>query len=923
MKFNPLTLLLFLATSACGSSLSTSQETISSSNNTIISEISSTASNELVFNDLQVITFRLRGDNVANYSNFAIWIWEDGFEGELFVFEATDTYGGYISFPVETWETRTRLNYIIRPANTWAGQSPDTIIQYADFAPYVTSEGEMNVYLILGETEYYFTEADATGDRVTGAFFASWRTIEVLTNAPFTSYQILADEEVIASGGAGNSGQLAVIPEDADLSLLYRVKVLFKPGDTKYRFRTVLANRLFDTTKFNQEMTYTGNDLGMTLTETDAIFKVWAPTSQRVKLNIYTNGDTSTITGQTINDFPIGTYTMDRGDYGVFEYTLPLTAHRGLIGRYYTYSVTNSIGTNEVMDPYAKTAGVNGVRAMITDISLIQPEGWDEVTFSDISSPTDLLVYELHVRDLTMDETWTGTEANRGKFAGLIEEGTSYTSPDGITVSTGFDHLKDLGFNALQILPFYDQANNELSETFNWGYNPLNFNVLEGQYSVNPRSGTTRVYEFKQVVQKFASIDVRIIMDVVYNHTHTGTSSNFNMLVPGYYYRLNPDGTFSDGAGVGNETKSERPMFRKFIVDSVKFWAEEYKIKGFRFDLMALIDVDTMNLVKSELNKIDPDIVVYGEPWKGFSDTTLPLDQQSNTYSVYNRLNGVGGFKDAGRNGLKGENNWGNGTEYGWFQKGEADNAANPTFINRVKGMMGGVNGDFYSSSYRDPKKTVNYASAHDNLTLYDQLQGTVGVQNTPNASVGINALVSFSVGIPFIHAGEEVMRTKIAAPTDPEETYFIINGQKISHNSYKSPDSTNSIKWDRKVTYLAQYERYKEMFELRLTLPAFHIESSSLVQPSSGAKMGFWDGAIAYSTIGAWFTNDPNNAYYVFVNAREATTSGSLTSLLIWGSASDQVEVMFDSLGVHTPGTRLNGQVLMQSYQVLLLKRL
>lgn len=921
MKTNNYYFLLFLILSSCNNSTSTSN--LSSSSQTISSISITDSSSEITLNDFQVITFRLRGDNVANYSNFAIWIWEDGYEGELFTFEDTDDYGGYISFPVDTWETRTRLNYIIRPANTWAGQSPDTIIQYADFAPYVTPEGEMNVYLILGETEYYFTEADATGDRVTGAFFASWRTIEILTNAPFTSYQILADEDVIASGGSGNSGQLAVIPEDADLSLLYRVKVLFKPGDTKYRFRTVLANRLFDTSKFNQEMTYTGNDLGMTLTETDAIFKVWAPTSQRVKLNIYTNGDTSAITGQTINDFPIGTYTMDRGDYGVYEYTLPLTAHRGLIGRYYTYSVTNSIGTNEVMDPYAKTAGVNGVRAMITDISLIQPEGWDEVTFSDISSPTDLLVYELHVRDLTMDETWTGSETNRGKFAGLIEEGTTYTSPDGITVSTGFDHLKDLGFNALQILPFYDQANNELSETFNWGYNPLNFNVLEGQYSVNPRSGITRVYEFKQVVQKFASIDVRIIMDVVYNHTHTGTSSNFNMLVPGYYYRLNPDGTFSDGAGVGNETKSERPMFRKFIVDSVKFWAEEYKIKGFRFDLMALIDVETMNLVKSELNTIDPDIVVYGEPWKGFSDTTLPLDQQSNTYSVYNRLNGVGGFNDAGRNGLKGENNWGNGTEYGWFQKGEADNASNPTFINRVKGMMGGVNGDFYSSSYRDPKKTVNYASAHDNLTLYDQLQGTVGVQNTPNASVGINALVSFSIGMPFLHAGEEVMRTKIAAPTDTEETYFIINGQKISHNSYKSPDSTNSIKWDRKVTYLAQYERYKAMIELRLTLPAFQVESSSLVQPSSGAKMGFWDGALAYSTIGAWFTNDPNNAYYVFVNAREATASGSLTSLLIWGSASDQVEVMFDSLGVHTPGIRLNGQVLMQSYQVLLLKRL
>jgi pullulanase len=236
---------------------------------------------------------------------------------------------------------------------------------------------------------------------------------------------------------------------------------------------------------------------------------------------------------------------------------------------------------------------------------------------------------------------------------------------------------------------------------------------------------------------------------------------------------------------------------------------------------------------------------------------------------------------------------------------------------------MGGVNGDFYNSSYRDPQKTVNYASAHDNLTLYDQLQGTVGVQAAPDVSVAINALVSFSVGVPFIHAGEEVMRTKIAAEDDFPETYFMINGQKISHNSYRSPDSTNSFKWDRKIMYLAQYERYKAMIELRLTLPAFQIESSLLVQPSNNAKMGFWDGALAYSTIGAWYTTDANHAYYVFVNARERTEAGSLTSRLIWGSPSDDVEVIFDSLGFLNVGQRLSGNVLMQPYQVLLLKRL
>jgi pullulanase len=898
--------------------VSCQKQSSSSSANNSSNQIDTSQNTSLGNLTVSEVTFRLRGDNVVNYANHALWIWEDGFDGELFIFTQSDAYGGYITLPIDTWETRSKLNYIVRPATTWAGQSPDTSIFFTDFSSFINAEGEMNVYLILGESEYYFTEADATGDRITGAFFSAWNRIEILTNAPFTSYEILAGDDVIATGGSGNNGLQAPLTSDADISLLYRVRVKFKPTDTKTKVRTVLANRLFETTKFNQEFTYSGSDLGLTFNASEAIFKVWAPTSQKIRLNIYTSGDTSAITGQTISDLPIGTYTMSKGVNGIYYHVLPLTAHRGLLGRYYTYTVTNAVGTNEVMDPYARTAGVNGVRAKIVDVNTIQPEGWDQVTFEDITSPTDLLIYELHVRDLTMDSTWTGTEKNRGTFKGLVESGTTYTSEDGITVSTGFDHLNELGFNALQILPFYDQANNELSNTFNWGYNPLNFNVLEGQYSTNPRDGSVRVLEFKEMVQTFAEQDVRIIMDVVYNHTASAMGSNFNMLVPGYYFRLNQDGTFSDGAGVGNETKSERPMFRQFIIDSVKFWAETYKIKGFRFDLMALLDVDTMNLVREALNEIDPDIVIYGEPWKGFSDTTLPLAQQSNTYSVYNRLNGVGGFNDAGRNGLKGENNWGNGTEYGWFQKGESDNASNVTFINRVKGMLAGKNGDYYNTTYTDPTKTVNYASAHDNLTLYDQLQGTVGIENAPNASVGINALVSFGAGIPFIHAGEEIMRTKIAEADDEDEYVFEINGQRISHNSYKSSDFTNSFKWDRKVTYLAQFERYASMIALRLNGLSFQLESATEVQN----QLGFWNSPLTYSTIAMALTKD-SQPYYVFANAREAKNSGTLTSIIVWGTSQDRVEVVFDSTGHYEIGTILNGQVLMRPYQVLLVKRI
>jgi len=231
--------------------------------------------------------------------------------------------------------------------------------------------------------------------------------------------------------------------------------------------------------------------------------------------------------------------------------------------------------------------------------------------------------------------------------------------------------------------------------------------------------------------------------------------------------------------------------------------------------------------------------------------------------------------------------------------------------------MLAGKNGDYYNSTYTDPTKTVNYASAHDNLTLYDQLQGTVGIANAPNASVGINALVSFGAGIPFIHAGEEIMRTKIAEAEDEDQYVFEINGQRISHNSYKSSDFTNSFKWDRKVTYLAQFERYANMIELRRNGLSFQLESATEVQ----TNLGFWNSPLSYSTIAMALTKD-SQPYYVFANAREAKSSGTLTSIIVWGTSQDRVEVLFDSTGFHPVGTLLSGQVMMRPYQVLLVKR-
>ncbi|HPG44026.1 MAG TPA: alpha-amylase family glycosyl hydrolase, partial [Acholeplasmataceae bacterium] len=340
---------------------------------------------------------------------------------------------------------------------------------------------------------------------------------------------------------------------------------------------------------------------------------LWAPISSAVTLNLYQTGTPANYGG---SDTPTQTIPMIKGDQGVYM----VEVNQSLHGTYYTYSVTNGSSTYEVIDPYAKSSGVNGLRGLVVDFSQINPEGFEYNDRPDnMNSYTDAIIYELHVRDLTTHSSWNGTEANRGKYLGLIEKGTSYQG-----VSTGFDHIVELGVTHVQLLPFFDYG--VVDETkvgdvgynaFNWGYMPLNFNVLEGTYSSDPYNGLTRVIEMKQVVQAFHEENIRINMDVVYNHTGLSADSNFNLIIPGYYHRKTDTGAFSNGSGTGNETASERYMVRKFMVDSVLFWATEYNLSGFRFDLMALHDIETMELIAEELHAIDPTIMVYGEPWMG------------------------------------------------------------------------------------------------------------------------------------------------------------------------------------------------------------------------------------------------------------------------------------------------------------------
>ena len=405
------------------------------------------------------------------------------------------------------------------------------------------------------------------------------------------------------------------------------------------------------------------------------------------------------------------------------------------------------------------------------------------------------MVYETHVSDITSSKTWKGSEANRYKFLGLIEENTTYTQ-DNTTVKTGFDHIKELGVNAVQLLPIFDQANDETSMTFNWGYNPLNYNVLEGSYSSDPYDGYARIKEFKQVVQAFNEAGINVIMDVVYNHTSGLVGSNFDVLMPGYYYRYTNDGVASNGSGCGNETASEMPMYSRFMKDSTAFLASEYKLGGYRFDLMGLHDLDTMNELVSNLKTVNENIVVYGEPWTS-GTTTLSSSKQS-VQANGNKYEGFGQFNDQMRDALI-KGGLSSDEQVGWVTSNSAGTASD------VSKIIAGVKGITQAGvSITDPDKTVNYVTCHDNYTLYDRIHAAGVSENVDKMATLANAVVLTSQGTAFILAGEEILRSK--------------QGDK---NSYESGYEINELDYSRKITYQDVFNNYKDLINFKITKDA------------------------------------------------------------------------------------------------------
>ena len=556
-------------------------------------------------------------------------------------------------------------------------------------------------------------------------------------------------------------------------------------------------------TSFDDYPVYEGNDLELVYSSQSSSFRVWAPTATQVKLLLYDNGN---------EGGAYKTLDMKRAEQG----TWTLKIQEDLKGKFYTFQIR--IGEkwlDETPGMWVKATGVNGRRAAIIDFSETNPSGWENDRRPALNSINDISIYELHVRDFSMSPN-SGIK-NKGKFLAFTEHGTKNSFGE----STGIDHLKELGVTHVHLLPVFDFASideTRLNENkYNWGYDPLNYNVPEGSYSTNPKNPVTRILEFKQMVQSIHKSGIRVIMDVVYNHTSTGKGSHLDLLAPGYFYRQNADSTWSNASGCGNETASERAMMRKFMVESVVYWATEYHIDGFRFDLMGIHDIETMNAIRAELDKIDPTIFMYGEGWTA---SASPLAEEKRAVKKNaKQLQGIAVFSDDIRDALKGS----------WMHQ------QIPGFVSGVDsleesvkfGVVGATQHDslnysklIYSKApyANNLGQVINYVSCHDDMCLVDKLKESKPTNASDEELIRFNKLaqtvVFTSQGIPFIYAGEEIYRTK-----------------KGIHNTYQSPDSINRIDWNSKNSHLDVFNYYKSLIALRKNHAAFILPTQEMVQ--------------------------------------------------------------------------------------------
>lgn len=596
---------------------------------------------------------------------------------------------------------------------------------------------------------------------------------------------------------------------------------------------------------YNSWPTYNGSDLELTVDAAGTRFTLWSPKAQAAEVLIY---DTDR------NSLPSDTLRMTPSDSGTWRVSVP----QQLYGKFYTFRIRhNDQWLAETPGIYAKAVGTNGQRAAIIDFDLTNPPGWDSDRGPVTEAITDAVIYEMHHRDMSMHPS-SGI-VHKGKFLALTEHGTR--TPAGL--ATGIDHLKELGITHVHILPSYDYNSvdeaNLPANQYNWGYDPQNYNVPEGSYSTDPANPATRIREMKSMVKALHDAGIGVIMDVVYNHTAENDGSNFSLTAPGYFYRHKSDGTYSDASACGNETASDRQQMRDFIINSVKYWAKEYHIDGFRFDLMAIHDTETMTEAVAALKEINPSIFVYGEGWTA-GDSPLPPSRRALKDNAY-KMPGVAVFSDDIRDAVKGHYSTASDRGFATGKPGNDETVKIGIVAATAHPQVDYAKGNNSKAPYAEaPTQVINYVSCHDDLTLTDKLRKSMPAATDAErqrAAKLAQTIVFTSQGTPFMFAGEEIFRDK-----------------KGVHNSYKSPDSINAIDWTLKAENADLFNYYKALIALRKAHPAFRLRTAEdVARHIKFDKTEPAQNLISYSITGHAGGDEWSEIKLVFNGSDEART--------------------------------------------------
>ncbi len=818
----------------------------------------------------------------ADYETCDIWIWYDDVDGKGYLMEPCE-YGAKVVINVP--DTVTEVGFIVRKdcsepgGSSWGSASKDG----GDDRFAIITGKETYIFLKNGDTNQYASDDGVKLVQIKKfnvAGMKDFHTIKynITPAKKLESYQQVSvwdgDKKLtvlrVNTMGKSTSQGMITVEEKLELNKIYQVRIEgFEPIN-------VVPMEIFDTPEFGEMYNYDGNDLGSYINGDSTTFKVWAPTASKVVLNLYESGHE----GESFKDIE-----MTLGEKGVWSHTEADIGH----GTYYTYTVTTAAGTEKATDPYGRAAGLNGNRSMVVDLALTDPTGWTDLDFDPTKGGTvnfdnysDAFIWEVHIRDFS---NLIESSNYKGKYLAFTETGLKNEHG----VSVGVDYLVNLGVTHVHLLPSYDYATvkeEDPESGFNWGYDPKNYNVPEGSYSTDPYNGEVRIKEYKQMVQALHNQGIGVIMDVVYNHTFSATDSSFHRIVPYYYYRYNANGANSNASGCGNDTASERYMFRKYMVDSVSYWLNEYNLDGFRFDLMGLHDLETMKQIEAAVHAVNPNAIIYGEGWTmGNTLDGSPQANQTNIGQILPTNNAIGSvavFNDAIRNGLKGNSG------FGTLSTGILNGSANTDNLNKV--LFGILGGNANGAGWRVTNgMVINYMSAHDNLALWDHLTLTTNASTADKLQMNrLGAAILFvSKGTPFVQAGEEMLRTK---PFYDKEGNLVPG--EYDENSYSSCDETNNLKWSTLKAGSDEYKMmqyYAGLVAMRKAYPIFS-DVATRIQPENLGSAGY---ALTYS-LG-------DQQAVVLFNASNSSVSYNLSGS--WKLVGNINQAGADAISTHNGG--------------------